>query len=129
MTDKIQDIKKNKKSILRALKFFICLGFLSYVIHEYGIEIFTQYGNKSSYYISSTMKAKDFTMPPITICTQNGLKPSVLEKHGATNTWYYIFDIGWNQNISSVWDDYINASYLLNRDFEITGNFFEKYQF
>ena len=62
-------------------------------------------------------------MPPITICMDNGLKPTVLNKYGLES----IFDFNFNMygfDFPSVWDAYVEASYLLNRDIEITGHFF-----
>ena len=116
--NKIQEYKF-KRPLIKLLKILICLTFLAFVVYIYGIEIFTKFGNEATVFISKTLEVKDFTMPPITICMKNGYKPSVLKKQGVTNGFYYVFDIGWNGNITSVWDSYLNASYLLNKDFEI----------
>ena len=109
----------NKRTCLKALKILISLTFIACVIYIYGIEIFTKFGNKATVFISTTLDAKDFTMPPITICMQNGVKPPILKMHGGKTAFHYVFDIGSNQDIASVWDSYRNASYLLGRDFEI----------
>ena len=68
---------------------------------------------------SQTVQAEDFTMPPVTICMQNGLKLRVLQKQGLKSTSDYLSEDGKIQNVSSVWDTFLDAAYLLNRDFMI----------
>ena len=119
---KILQENKNKNVFFTTLKVFIALALLTFVIYDYGIEILTKYGDKATVFVSTTKETDDFTMPPITICMQNELKPSILNKYDAKSTSYYITEAGSNENISSVWDDYLNASYLINKDFDIEIN-------
>ena len=50
---------------------------------------------------------------------QNGLKLGVLHKQGIRSILDYIAEVGKMENISSVWNNFLEASYLLNRDFVI----------
>ena len=58
-------------------------------------------------------------MPPIIICMQNGMKPSVMENYGLTTVFDFMFGSQVN-NMSSVWDTFIEGSYLIKRDFDMS---------
>ena len=109
--------------MFKVFKFFVFLGLLIAVIVQYAIDIFSQFNKKATTFTSKTIETQNFTMPPVTICMDNGLKPSVLNKYGMES----IFDFNFNMDesdLTSVWDTYVEASYLLERDIEITGQFF-----
>ena len=111
--------------MFKVIKCFVFLGLLIAVIVGYAVDIYIKFNNDATTFTSKTIETKNFTMPPITICIDNGLKPSVLNKYGMGN----IFDFNFNMqesDLPSVWDAYIEASYLLNRDIEIAGQFFSE---
>ena len=111
--------------MFKVFKFFVFLGLLIAVIVQYAIDIYSKFNKKATTFTSKTIETQNFNMPPITICMDNGLKPSVLNKYGMGN----IFDFNFNMqesDLPSVWDAYIEASYLLNRDIEIAGQFFSE---
>ena len=111
--------------MFKVFKFFVFLGLLIAVIVQYAIDIFSQFNKKATTFTSKTIETQNFTMPPVTICMDNGLKPSVLNKYGMES----IFDFNFNMDesdLTSVWDTYVEASYLLERDIEITGQLFSK---
>jgi hypothetical protein len=109
--------------MFRVCKFFVFAGLLIAVIVQYAIDIYSKFNKNATTFTSRTIETQNFTMPPITICMDNGLKPSVLNKYGMES----IFDFNFNMlesNLTSVWDTYVEASYLLERDIQITGQFF-----
>ena len=111
--------------MFKVFKCFVFLGLLIAVIVGYAVDIYIKFNNDATTFTSKTIETQNFTMPPITICMDNGLKPSVLNKYGMGN----IFDFNFHMHESdlpSVWDAYIEASYLLNRDIEIKGKFFSE---
>ena len=109
--------------MFKAFKFFVFLGLLIAVIVQYAIDIYSKFNKNATTFTSKTIETQNFTMPPVTICMDNGLKPSVLNEYGMES----IFDFNFNMlgsDLTSVWDTYVEASYLLERDIEITGQFF-----
>ena len=58
-------------------------------------------------------------MPTILICMENGLKPTVLKKYGMESMFGYP-GRGLADKQLPIWDTYVKASYILNRDFVIT---------
>ena len=109
--------------MFKAFKFFVFLGLLIAVIVQYAIDIYSNFNKNATTFTSKTIETQNFTMPPVTICMDNGLKPSVLNKYGMES----IFDFNFNMDesdLTSVWDTYVEASYLLERDIEITGQLF-----
>ena len=65
------------------IKGFKTLSFsvlLIIVTWQYALEIYGKFINDSKTFVSKTVDAENFTMPPVTICMDNALKPSVLEK-------------------------------------------------
>ena len=112
-------ISLSKPTFFKGIKTAIFLGLLTVVIVVYAVEILSKYENDATTFATKTKEIENFTLPPLTICMQNGLKPSVLKKYGVQLSNYgFIYGIFGN-NITSVWDTYVEASYLLNRDFEI----------
>ena len=70
-----------------------------------------------------TYPIDNFTLPFITICIKNKFKPTVLNKYGLDSWVDFVFgtfeDNKWKQENISIWDTYVEASYLLKRDLEI----------
>ena len=119
MLQKILDNCCNGPILLKASKILIFSILLTVVISEYALEIYTKFHDKATVFVSSTSEIEDFPVPVISFCTKNIFKPTVLEKHGLRN-WFDIIDENkWNKTNISVWDIYVEASYLLNRDFEV----------
>ena len=58
-------------------------------------------------------------MPPITICMENGLKPTVMKKYGISSIFDFVFGSKAVRNMSSVWDVFLEGAYIINRDFKI----------
>ena len=113
-----------KRSVLlRGTKVLVFLILLTIVIHQYALDIYTKYHDKTTVFVSQTYPIDDFTLPFITICIKNKFKPTVLSKYGL-DSWvdfvYGTFDFNkWKQENISIWDTYVEASYLLKRDLEI----------
>ena len=103
---------------IKSLTFF---GLLIIVIFVYGVNIWTKYKDASTTFVTTSSETKNFIMPPITICMRNGLKPTVLKKYGINTIFDYLFRSSLVESITpSVWDAFIESSYILNRDFYIT---------
>ena len=70
-----------------------------------------------------TYPIDNFTLPFITICIKNRFKPTVLNKYGLDSWVDFVFgtfeDNKWKQENISIWDTYVETSYLLKRDLEI----------
>ena len=67
--------------------------------------------------------ADNHILPPITFCISNGLKPTVLQKYNLSSMFDFNFEMD-KKNISSVWDAYVEGSYILNRDIQINAYLF-----
>ena len=106
--------KMDKGHVFKGLKFFIFLVLLIAIILQYLVGIYDKFFNSSTTLVSITTEAQDFTMPPLTICMDNGLKPSVLKKYGLGSSFDFMFGLS-DSNISSVWEAFIEASYILDR--------------
>ena len=122
MLQKILDNCCNAHILLKATKVLIFSILLIIVVSEYAVDIYTKFNDKATVFVSKTSEIKDFTLPVISFCTKNQFKPTVLDKYGL-NSWkdFIRGDNGNNmyKNNLSVWDTYMEASYLLNRDFEL----------
>ena len=105
--------------LFRGMKFLIFIALLVIVVDQYAIDIYTKFQKKSTVFVSKTSKVGDFTSPPISICFKNAFKPSGLEKYGMKSRYSFVMGTELNRSISSVWNTYVEVSYLLNRDFEI----------
>ena len=122
MLQKILDNCCNGPILQKASKILIFSILLTVVISEYALEIYTKFHDKATVFVSSTTEMVDFPLPSISICIKNKFKPTVLEKYGL-ESWYDFIgenygDNGKQRNIS-VWNTYVEASYLLNRDLEV----------
>ena len=104
----------DKGHVFKGLKFFIFLVLLIAIILQYLVGIYDKFFNSSTTLVSITTEAQDFTMPPLTICMDNGLKPTVLKKYGLGSSFDFMFGLS-DSNISSVWEAFIEASYVLDR--------------
>ena len=109
--------------LLKGTKVLIFSILLTIVIHDYALDIYTKYHDKTTVFVSQTYPIDDFTLPFITICLKNKFKPTVLNKYGLDSWVDFVFGTfevdKWKQENISIWDTYVEASYLLNRDLEI----------
>ena len=72
--------KTKMSSLTKGFKTFSFLVLLIIVTWQYAIEIYGKFINDSKTFVSKTIDAETFVMPPVTICMDNALKPSVLYK-------------------------------------------------
>ena len=105
--------------LFRGMKFLIFIALLVIVVDQYAIDIYTKFQKKSTVFVSKTSEFENFTSPPISICMKNAFKPSGTEKYGIASRYGFIMGTELNKSISSVWNTYVEVSYLLNRDFGI----------
>ena len=70
----------NMSSLIKGFKTLSFLVLLIIVTWQYALDIYGKFINNSKTFVSKTVDAENFTMPPVTICMDNALKPSVLEK-------------------------------------------------
>ena len=103
----------------RGMKFLIFIALLAIVVDQYAIDIYTKFQKKSTVFVSKISELENFTSPPISICFKNAFKPSGIKKYGITSRYGFLMGAELNKSISSVWNTYVEVSYLLNRDFEI----------
>ena len=54
---------------MKAVKFIIFIALFIVVIWLYAFDIYTKFNNISTTFVSKTVDAEDFNMPPLTICT------------------------------------------------------------
>ena len=69
-------------SLIKGFKTLSFLVLLIIVTWQYAVEIYGKFINDSKTFVSKTVDAENFAMPPVTICMDNALKPSVLNKVG-----------------------------------------------
>ena len=69
-----------KWPLFKGFKTFSFFVLLIIVTWQYALEIYGKFINDSKTFVSKTIDAETFVMPPITICMDNALKPSVLYK-------------------------------------------------
>ena len=107
---------------MKGIKTLSFLVLLVLVTWQYAVDIYVKFNNDSTTFVSKTVDAESFIMPPLTICMDYALKPSVLKKYGLNNLWDFVFSKIDNEekNISSIWDFFLEASYLIGRDMEIS---------
>ena len=72
--------KTKMSSLIKGFKTFSFLVLLIIVTWQYAIEIYGKFINDSKTFVSKTIDAETFVMPPVTICMDNALKPTVLNK-------------------------------------------------
>ena len=117
------EIKKDtrKTTFLKGIKMLGFSTLLITVIYFYGVDIYKKFQNDATTFTLKTEKMRepdDFLTPPILICMENLLKPTVMKKYGLEN----IMDFFVAEEIlkeSSVWDVFIEATYILDRDFSL----------
>ena len=83
----------------------------------YGIDTYKKFWNDSATFVSTTEETEDFNMPPLTICMDNGLKPTILKKYGMTSTFEFVYpnpslDL---EKIQRTWDTFVEASYIIDK--------------
>ena len=108
----------SKTTLFKGLKILAFLALSAAVALEYSVDIFTKFHNHATTFTTKNFAATSFTMPPVTFCMQNGLKPSVLKKYDLMTTFDYLGSESIEQ-MSSVWDSFVEASYIIDRDFSI----------
>ena len=72
--------KTKMSSLIKGFKTLSFLVLLIIVTLQYALDIYGKFINDSKAFVSKTVDADSFTMPPITICMDNALKPTVLKK-------------------------------------------------
>ena len=116
----LKPVTSIKRSLFKGIKCLTFLFLLIVVIFFYGIDIYTKYKESDTTFTTKTIEIRDFTTPPLTICMENGLKPTALKKYGLSNIFAFNFGSNTLHKVkSSVWDAFIEGSYILNRDFKI----------
>ena len=110
---------KSKMSLInKGFKIVVFLVLFIIVMWQYAVEIYAKFNSVSTTFVSKTVDAEILVMPPMTICMDNGLKPSILKKYGLLDIFDFAFETQ-TKNFS-IWDAFVEASYLNSRDFEIT---------
>ena len=67
-------------SLIKGFKTLSFSILLIIVTWQYALDIYGKFINNSKTFVSKTVDVENFTMPPVTICMDNALKPSVLHK-------------------------------------------------
>ena len=67
-------------SLIKGFKTLSFSVLLIIVTWQYALDIYGKFINGSKTFVSKTVDAEDFAMPPVTICMDNALKPTVLKK-------------------------------------------------
>ena len=109
----------NKEMLFKGIKILGFVVLLILVLWQYGLDILTKFQNHATTFITKTAESDDFNMPPITICMGNALKPTVMKKYGIDTILEFLVGSEAVMNISSVWDVFVEAAYIINRDFKI----------
>ena len=77
-----------KTNFLRGIKMLGFSALLITVIYLYGVDIYKKFQNDATTFTLKTEKMKkadNFLTPPILICMENLLKPTVMKKYGLEN--------------------------------------------
>ena len=106
-----------KLNIFIGIKVFLFVALIVTVTYLYAVDIYTKFLDNATTFKSKIEKTKYSIMPPITICMENGLKTSVMKKYGLGNIMEFHYNV---ENLTSVWDTFFEASYKINRDFNIS---------
>ena len=109
----------NKEMVYKGIKILGFLALLILVLRQYGLDIWTKFQNHATTFITKTDEADNLFTPPITICMGNGLKTTVMKKYGINNVLEFLIGSEAVMNMSSVWDVFVEAAYIINRDFQI----------
>ena len=110
-----------KNIVFKGIKILGFIALLILVLWQYGLDIWTKFQNHATTFITKTDEADNLFLPPITICTGNGLKPTVMKKYGINSVLDFLIESEAQavMNMSSVWDVFVEAAYIINRDFQI----------
>ena len=108
----------NKEIVVKGIKILGFIALLIFVLCQYGLDICTKFQNDATTFTTKSREADNFNMPPITFCMGNGLKPNVMKKYGIDSVTDFIGSEVM-MNMSSVWDVFVEAAYIINRDFQI----------
>ena len=116
---------ETKETVFKGIKILGFIALLILVMSEYGLDIWTKYRNRATTFITKTNEADNFDMPPITICMGNALKPTVMKKYGIDTILDFLIGSEVVKNMSSVWDIFVEAAYIINWDFQIIAIIFD----
>ena len=116
---------ETKETVFKGIKILGFIALLILVMSEYGLDIWTKYRNRATTFITKTNEADNFDMPPITICMGNALKPTVMKKYGIDTILDFLIGSEVVKNMSSVWDIFVEAAYIINWDFQIMAIIFD----
>ena len=108
----------NKPNIFNGMKILYFFVLLATVLFSYATDIYINFHNHATTFTRKIENADNFFMPPVLICMENGMKPTVMKKYGMGT----LFEIPGSDTINkplSVWDRFFEASYIINRDFII----------
>ena len=109
----------NKEIVIKGIKILGFIALLNLVLWHYVLDICTKFQNHATTFTTKSHEADNFNMPPITFCMGNGLKPTVMKKYGIDTIFEFSFGSKAVKKMSSVWDVFLEGSYILNRDFKI----------
>ena len=109
----------NKEMVYKGIKTLGFLALLILVLRQYGLDIWTKFQNHATTFVTKTDEADNLFTPPITIYMGNGLKTTVMKKYGINNVLEFLIGSEAVMNMSSVWDVFVEAAYIINRDFQI----------
>ena len=103
-----------KANIFKGIKSLLFCALLATVLASYALEIYTNFHDDATTFIQKTEEPDNLFIPPILICMENGLKPTVLKKYGVES----MIDFPGYDNAAefanlSIWDAYVEASYIL----------------
>ena len=115
----------NEEIVFKGIKILGFIALLILVMSEYGLDIWTKFQNHATTFITKTNKVENFNMPPITICMGNALKPTVMKKYGIDTILDFSIGAEVVMNMSSVWDIFVEAAYIINWDFQIMAIIFD----
>ena len=70
-----------RPNIFIGIKLVSFVALIVSVTYLYAVDIYTKFLNNATTFTRKTEKADNFLMPPLVICMENGLKPSVMKKY------------------------------------------------
>ena len=108
-----------KPLVFKGIKILGFIALLILVLLLYGFDIYTKFQDHATTFKTKSHEADNLDMPPITICMDNGLKPTVMKKYGIETIFDFSFGSEVVVNMFSVWDVFVEGAYIINRDFQI----------
>ena len=108
-----------KTIVFKGIKILGFIVLLISVMLLYGLDIYTKFQDQATTFKTKSHEANNFNMPPVTFCMGNGLKPTVMKKYGIESIFEFTFGSKVVMNMASVWDVFVEAAYIINRDFKI----------